>query len=301
MLKVNLLNEILKTLNLNEFRTLVFRGCFDIVAKKDETVLIKVLFNVDGFSKNEANELKILSHFLQAKSICVSFRNNRSLLSNNIIYSRFGLPIVSLKSFELIIESGEAPKLFAIKGKHVERINTKLLREKRKEWNLSLEDLGAELNLSKKSLYEIETGRVLPTKETVDRIENFFGMTFSEVCEIKQPTSFEEIKPESTLEKKVCIKFSEFGMKNTCFKRAPFDVMGKKRNIFVTLIDEESKLQEKSIPFKRLASFMGTSPIFFSQNIESTNIHGIPVISGNEIDNIQNFREFKDLIDERKL
>ena len=197
MFKADLLNEILQILSLNDFRSLVFRGCFDVLTKKDDTLLIKVLGNVDSFSEEHANSLKIMSNFLSAKSLTISARCNRNVLSDNVVYSRFGIPIMSLGSFESMIENDWLPSVLAVRGKHIVKIDAGLMKQNRKEMKMTLEELGRKIKIVKKSLYEIEKKRVDPSKETAEKLEDFFGVDLSKRYKLKITKSYWSYLEES--------------------------------------------------------------------------------------------------------
>ena len=60
MLKHKLLNEVIKILDLNGFRTQVLGGCFDVLGKNGKFLLIKVLANIDALNKENAKNMNIV-------------------------------------------------------------------------------------------------------------------------------------------------------------------------------------------------------------------------------------------------
>jgi putative transcriptional regulator len=301
MFKSDLLNEVLHILDLNDFRSLIFRGCFDILTKRDDTLLIKVLSNVDSFSEEHANNLKIMSNFLSAKTLTISIRSNHSLLSDNVIYSRFGIPIMSIVSFNNIISNDWLPSVFTIKGKHLVEINGKAMKKARKQMNLSLEELGSKIKISKKSLYEIENERVNPKKETVEKLESFFGKDLRKEQEIEISGNYKQVKPESDFQRKVYTKFSEMRVECSCLKSSPFEIVGKKKEVLLTGLPENKReIENKSKIFHDISSLTGNISLFITKNSEKNNIDGVPIILDSEIDEIDGYRDFSGLIKERK-
>ncbi|MBL7170141.1 MAG: helix-turn-helix domain-containing protein [Candidatus Aenigmarchaeota archaeon] len=301
MFKSNLLNEVLQILSLNEFRTIVFRGCFDVLTKKDDTLLIKVLGNVDSFSEEHANNMKVMSNFLSAKSLTVSARCNRNRLSDNVVYSRFGIPIMSLGSFETIIENDWLPSVLAVRGKHVVKIDIGLMKQNRKEMKMSLEELSRKIKISKKSLYEIENERVDPSKETVEKLEDFFGVNLSKKYEIKVAESYHEVSPKSEFQNKVYSKFSEMKIECSCLSSSPFEIIGKKKEVLLTGLSEDERILEaNSKILSDISSFTNTLSVFIAKESQNKNVDGVPVILDSEIDEIDNYRDFSGLIRERK-
>ncbi len=301
MFKADLLNEVLEILDLNEFRTVVFRGCFDVLTRRDDTLLIKVLTNIDSLSREHANNLKIMSDFLSSKTLTISVRCNRGKLSDNVIYSRFGVPTMTIGSFENIVTNDWMPSVFAIKGKHVVDIDAKLLRKSRERTNLSLEELGKRIDVSKKSLYEIENERVNPTEEAVEKLEDFFGIKISKNYEITMTREYDEIAPKTKFQDRIKTKFSELKIKSSCLSSSPFEIVGRKKEVFLTGLSEcRENIDKKSEVLKNISSLTNTISVFITKDSKDQNIDGIPVIFDSEIDELDNYRDFSGLIKERK-
>ena len=301
MFKDHLLKEVLEILDLNEFRSLAFRGCFDVLTKKDDTLMIKVLTNIDSFSREHANNLKIMSDFLLSKSLTISVRSNRGALSDNVIYSRFGIPIMTIDSFRNIITNDWLPSVFAIKGKHVVHIDVNLLRNSREKMGLSLEELGKKVDISKKSLYEIENKRVNPTEEAVDKLEEFFDIKLSKNYEIEVARDYDEIYPKTNFQKKIHSEFSRLKINSSCLSCSPFDIVGKKKETFLTgLSENEGNLEQRSKILNDISSLVDTLSVFISKNSKVENVDGVPVISKSEIDELDSYRDFTCLIKERR-
>ncbi|MBD3156152.1 MAG: helix-turn-helix domain-containing protein [Candidatus Aenigmarchaeota archaeon] len=302
MFKGHLLKEVLEILDLNDFRSVVFRGCFDILTKKDDTLLIKVLGNIDSFSEEHANNLKIISNFLDAKSFAVSVRSNRNTLSDNVIYSRFGLPIMSLGSFNNIISNEWLPSIFAVRGKHVVRVDPDLIKKSRESMDLSLDELSEKVGISKKSLYEIENQRVDPSKETLDKLEGFFGIEFSRGCEIKVPNSFHRVEPKSDFQKRVYSKFSEIRMECSCLSSSPFEVVGRRKEVFLTSLSEnEKEVNIKSRVLNNMSPLTDGVSVLISKGSGCQSVEGVPIIHDSEIDEIGNYKDFSCLVKERRF
>ena len=72
---------------------------FDIVARRDRTLLlVKILSNVDAFSKDNSEEMKTLSEALGGSPLMVGERSGAGDIEQGIVYSRFNVPIVSLST-----------------------------------------------------------------------------------------------------------------------------------------------------------------------------------------------------------
>ncbi len=70
--------------------------CFDIVGRRDKTLLIiKVLSNVDAFSRENSEEMKVMAEALDASPLVIGEASSSGPLEKGIVYSRFKIPIVS--------------------------------------------------------------------------------------------------------------------------------------------------------------------------------------------------------------
>src|SRR5207253_11080554 len=69
--------------------------CFDLVARRDDTLLIvKVFQNVDALSKETAQELKAIARTLEGSPLVVGERGGTGSLEARVIDSRLGVPIL---------------------------------------------------------------------------------------------------------------------------------------------------------------------------------------------------------------
>jgi putative transcriptional regulator len=297
--KFNLIKRLTDTLMKKEFQLFITHGCFDIVARKDFLMLIKTLTNVDGLVKKHAQSLKAVSYFVSGYPLVVSERTNYGLLSDDVIYSRFQVPVVTPDTFDNMIEGEIIPEIKAIKGKHIVVINTVYLRKKREELNLSLEKLSKQIGISKKALYEIENRRVNPTLETVERLEELLGI------ELKVPYKMEAveriyIEPKYNFQKKVSLEFSRLGIDNSAVTSASFEIIGKEKTSLITgLSNNTVKIKKVVSQVKGLSSIFSSKGIFVAKNSHEQSIDGVPIVLESELPELESSRELNKLIKEK--
>ena len=88
--------------------------CFDVVARLDDKVLIiKVLSNIDAFSKENADEMKTLADALGATPLVTGERSSSGGLEVGIVYSRFNISIVSNETLADLLLQNAPPYIFA--------------------------------------------------------------------------------------------------------------------------------------------------------------------------------------------
>src|SRR5437867_4611693 len=91
--------------------------CFDLVARRDDTLLIvKVFQNVDGLSKGTAQELKTIARTLEGSPLVIGERSGTGPLEDGVIYGRFGVPILCRSTLLEFLEEGVPPFLFSAPG-----------------------------------------------------------------------------------------------------------------------------------------------------------------------------------------
>lgn len=294
-----LVNRLVKNLLDKEFQLFLTSGCFDIAARKEFVMLIKALTNVDGFVQEQAQSLKTISYFVSAYPLVVSERTNRGFLYDEVIYSRFQVPVVTPQMFECMIEEEIIPEVKAIKGKHTVTINTTYLRKKREELNLSLEELSKEIRISKKALYEIENQRVNPTQETVKRLEELLGI------DLKVPYRMERVErtyvePKDEFQKKVSLEFSRLGIDNSAVTSASFEIIGKEKTSLVTGLSTNTvKIKKVVSQVKGLSSIFSSQGIFVAKKSHEQAIDGVPIVLESELPELKNSRELNKLIREK--
>jgi len=294
-----LVDRLVKNLIDKEFQLFLTSGCFDIAARKEFVMLIKALKNVDGLVQEHAQSLRAVSYFVSGYPLVVSERTNRGSLCDEVIYSRFQVPVVTPQMFESMIEEEVIPEVKAIKGKHTVTINTTYLRKKREELNLSLEKLSKQIGISKKALYEIENQRVNPTLETVKRLEELLDI------DLKIPYKMERvektyIKPKNEFQKKVSLEFSRLGIDNSAVTSANFEIIGKEKTSLITgLSDNTVKIKKVVSQVKGLSSIFSSQGMFVAKKSHEQAIDGVPIVLESELPELESSRELSKLIREK--
>jgi putative transcriptional regulator len=293
-----LLNKIVNFLIKKEYEVLFCSSCFDIAAKREQMLIIKALINIDSLNEEQALSLKAAAYFLSAFPFIISLKNNRRSLDNQTIYSRFGLPVLTPQLFENILEA-EVSAIQSAKGRHTVEINTKLLRKRREEFNLSLSELAKRVSITKKALYEIENKRVYPSIKTARKIEKVLKVNLRIPYEIK-PCNATYLKPKNEFQRKICREFMRIGIDNSAIYSAPFEIVGKEKfSIISTLSRNTKKIMKRVSLIKEISSFFSSRAIFVTKRSHEKSIEGIPIFIDSELEEIDNVKEFDKLIKEK--
>lgn len=293
-----LLNKIVNTLNQNEFEVFTTNGCFDIAARREHLLLIKTLLNVDGLSPNHATSLRAISYFLSAYPFVISTRNNRELLENDTVYSRFDLPVLTPNSFEEMLEEDEITMNHSAKGRHTHEINPFALKERRNELDYTLEELAGLVGISKKALYEIENKRVNPTQETVKNLETILSITLKIPYEMKRAEPA-YLKPRDEFQSAVSREFSRIGIDNSPVYSAPFEIVGKEKFSIITSLSENTEnLKRESVMVKGLSKTLNSKAVFVTKKTKKKHVEGVRIVLASELAELESTRDLSEIIEE---
>src|SRR5213593_652376 len=90
---------------------------FDVVARRDDQLLLlKVLQNVDALGKVGADELRLLATTLGGSPLVIGEHTGDGRMEDGVIYSRFGIPILSKRTFTNLLKEGVPPFMFSAPG-----------------------------------------------------------------------------------------------------------------------------------------------------------------------------------------
>ncbi len=167
--------EVAGILEENDFNYYEYSGCFDIIARKSDILLLKVLHNIDSFQSEQAENLKILSRQLVAHSFLIGDHTTREPLQNGIVYERFDIPTITVNTFKNVIHNNN-PTVFRFRGGLYAQIDSERLKEKRMKSNMTQSELAKKVGVTKKSIYEHEKKDMAAEYEIVKRIERIVGV-----------------------------------------------------------------------------------------------------------------------------
>jgi predicted transcriptional regulator len=132
-------------------------SCFDFAARKgDETVLIKVQSDVDGFSVEDSHELRVIAGRVGAAALVVTDRAHDKPLKDDTVYSRYSVYVVTGKTLQNVAFETGYPLVNAGPGGYFVEVDGALIEKRRKELGLSIGDLAGMVSVSRRTLYGYE-------------------------------------------------------------------------------------------------------------------------------------------------
>lgn len=293
-----LVNKIVNALQKNEFEIVLTTGCFDVAARREHLLLVKALMNVDGLNQEQALSLRAISYFVSAYPFIISVKNNREFLNDDIIYSRFALPVLTPQLFEEILAEEDIAAVQSAKGRHTMEINTFALKEKRKELEYTLEELAKTIGISKKAMYEIENRRVNPSVETVKKLESILGVELRLIYEMKS-TSAAYLKPKDEFQRKVSEEFTRMGIDNSTVYSAPFEIVGKEKFSLITGLSQNTvKIKRDANVVRKLSSVFSSKAVFIAKKSREKSVEGLPIVLESELPEIASSKELSKIIEE---
>jgi len=253
MLKRGLLTKaalVLASAGFKSVESVGSRSSFDIIARRGDTlILIKALANVEGLSRERAQELKCISQLVGGIPMVVSERMKTSSLADDVVYDRYGVCVCSVGTLAEIVND-EAPKAYARRGNYCVHVDGGMLSAARKRMGMTQESLADRLGVSKQSVYRYETSSSV-SLDIFERMVDLFGDDFARSefkLSFKDGQKSQPEGPEhklTSIKKQVRDEFQGMGF-STAFTNAPFDMVAqKKKRVFSVVSNDWRRLESK--------------------------------------------------------
>lgn len=236
-MKKNLLEETSLVLLREGFTIKNIKGCFDLLARKEEKIiLIKIILDANSLNQEVIMEMKKIASCVDSTPLIVTEKSGNKL-EDNVVYSRFGVFTINRRTFQNalqqkfpFVKSGRAGLIASVDGKK--------LRQKREEEEMSLNELSRKIGVSKRMITNYENNSDVAIQKAL-KLYDLFGTEI-----------FKHIDVFSEMDKIIysCVsdvgkKYSELGFDAVETKRNVFDVIAKKKKeiILTTVGDKFNK------------------------------------------------------------
>ena len=262
---------------------------FDVVARRDgKLLIIKILSNVDAFSRENAQEMKVLAEALDASPILIGERSSSGELEPGIVYTRFNIPIISNETLADHLLEEVPPFIFAAPGGLYVHLDSELLHKVRETNSISLGTLAEIAGVSRRTIQMYETGMGAMIDAAL-KLEEFLGVP---IIESIDPFLYEkedgmisiELSRGTTTESPVFNVLLDLGYSLTPVKRSPFEALTKdtKLVILTGLGNDESKLKQKATVVSDISIVAGQRSVIFVDRIRSNDSIGSTALIGND-------------------
>ncbi|MDR2865900.1 MAG: transcriptional regulator [Methanomassiliicoccaceae archaeon] len=281
--------------------------CFDIVGRKKESLLIiKVLSNVDAFSRDNADEMKILAEALGASPILIGERSSSGTLEPGIVYSRFNISIISNETLADHLLEEIPPFIFAAPGGLYVKLDKDLLRHLREKRGISLGTLAETAGVSRRTIQMYETGMSAMIDAAI-RLEEFLNVP---IIEAMNPFSYKsedkskeyEVSGAKRTDVQIFNLLLDLGCSITPTVRSPFEALtrSEKMVILTGLGNDDERLIHKASIVSDISKISGQhSVIIVERKGPLDNIQSTAIVTKDEIKKMGDQTELKDLVLER--
>jgi len=272
---------------------------FDFIARKDNLLLvIKVLNNIDSLHEEVAKEFISIAKFLDAVPIVIGRRTCSSYLEDDVVYFRYGVPIITYSTLENYLQ-GILPFVCAAPGGFYVNVDGEILREMRIERGISLGQLARIAGVSRRTIQLYEKGE-RASVEAAEKIAEFLGEDFLKPINFWEEIEKEKIEISREIEYEMLKILEELGAFIFPTMRSPFRAITELLNERIMVGVNERRVVEKARLISNLSRVAEKECVIFMESSHRKNIEGVPIIERRELKRIHDPKEVIDLISERK-
>ncbi len=256
----------------------VDRACFDllVITRDGRSFIVKVLTNVDGLRKEVAEDLKVISHFLEAVPVIVALRRRSGPLERGVVYHRYEIPVMEPITFAKTIE-GEPPRAVADRGgKYVE------VREEEVE--------SVRVSSVRRRQLKLEGGRVSLARAEEAEIEGV-------PVRFRVPERVDTGKDRMTrFERRVAKHLERMGAERTGkVRRAPFELLAKDGD--TVLVQSEDVSSRESMALRDVVQVTGSIGFVVTRK-RRKRASCLPTIDLETLEDLKDIEDLKEYLEE---
>ena len=294
---------------------------FDLAARRDQTLLlVKVLKNIDALDADEARRLGELGDLFPAIVLVVGQTSGAADLDGGVVYTRYGIPIITEGTLQEFLEKALPPFLYASPGGTFARIDGERLRALRVAHGLSLGTLANVAGVSRRAiqLYEDGAGAEM---SVIDRIEAYLGepivrpMDLFDAPRPRAAPDSGEASPSHDAEPTeralpptgdpwrdgILQQLDGMGLEVTVTMRAPFDALGRTPDVLLAAIGSLRTALHRAEMLQGLARVAeGHAMFVVRESVHRPSIGGLAVLNAKELRRHRDPDELLDEITERE-
>ena len=306
-----LYDQIMESLRKGDFeiseRCVLRPSCFDILARRHVLILlIKILANIDSMSEVYARQMMNIAKMLSASPILVGDRTRASEMKEGMVYDRFGVPAVTPTTLEDMVVRNILPMIFSSRGGHYVQIDGSILKKTRLERHMSKGEVGDNIGVSRRMIYNYEEENACATFETALRLEEFLDESIVKPLVILNiPGGIRDDKPRFTskLDREILSRLSEIGFQVYPIKKAPFNALTiEEEKVMLTNISREKLriLLKRARILKSISDTTKTSAFFvLDSGGRKESLEGVPIVHKVELNEMEESEELVEMLEER--
>lgn len=271
--------------------------CFDIVAKKNKTILLlKVLYNVDSLKPEIAEEMRRLAKILNAVAIVIGEKFKTDFLERRVVYTRYNLPVVSLATFYDYLR-GELPYIYSAPGGYYVKIDAEKMRKAREALRISIGEAAKRLGVSKRTVINYEEGSDAVLDVAI-KLEELFGNVIKRIdfTEFIKDEKIEESREENEI---VC-KLREIGISIYTVRHTPFDAVSKVENREILMgLKQIREIEKRAILIGKVSQVISADAAYITEREMKKKIESVVFVHKEELESVSSPYDFISLIDEK--
>ena len=295
---------------------------FDLAARRDATLLLlKVLKNIDALDAEEARRLLDLGRLFPAVVLVIGQTSGASELDPGVVYTRYGVPIITDETLREYLEKALPPFLYASPGGTFARIDGERLHLLRLGQGLSLGTLAGIAGVSRRAIQLYEDGAGAEAT-VIERIETYFGEPIVRPIELfaalrsgrSAPTERSEGTGTTTADEErplpatgdalrdgVLRQLDGMGLEVTVTVRAPFDAVAKTPDILLAAVGSLRSALHRAEVLQGIARVAEGHAFFVvDESVARSSIAGMPVLTVRELRRHRDPDELMEEIEERE-
>ncbi len=294
-------------------------SCFDLIARRDsQLLLIKILKNVDAIDSAGASSLISLADLMHGAPLLIGSTSGGQLLEDGVLYTRYGLGILTLETLEDYLVKGIPPFLFSSPGGTFARVNGRRLRQARERAHHSLGTVATMVGVSRRTIQLYEEGGGAEV-EVIERLEQIFDVPLAQPLNPFEVTTETEAEEEGgpsagegkglpSIERSMAAILSALGgqgWKVEVTIRSPFDALARhhidpQRNLVVMGVGDLMSAMRRARGLHEIARVAeGWSLFIVPERKDRENIEGTPLVEIAELRRHRDPESLLDLMEER--
>ncbi len=279
--------------------------CFDVVARKEDVILIlKVLYNVDSLKAEVAEELKKLAKLLEASPLVVGERFKFDFLERGVVYTRYGLPVVNLATFYDFVVENIPPYIYSAPGGYYVKLDSERIREARERLGISIGEMAKRLGVSRRTIkkYEEGTDTLLSTAAKIEEILGAYVIkaidltNFTPECEVEEcEESVFEGREGEILEQLRVIGVSVYPVRH-----APFDAVSKVEDRqILTGIKQVREIERRAKLLGRISETVERKAAYITDRELRKKVDSVVFVLKEELHCVSSPKDFISLLNEK--
>lgn len=313
MNRAELVNQVGQLLQRAGFATsdplILSHSGFDMVARRDSLILVvKIQGNVDSVERTGMTSMVALARAVSGTPLIVGLKTSGSRLEDGVVYSRFGIPVMSVGTLHDLFIEEVPPMVYSAPGGFFVRLDPEVLAALRGR-GVSLGELAEIAGVSRRTIQMYEEG-MGAKMEVALRLEEALGIEIivpldplSGPAELSDTAADYSEKPEIVGPMRdVFEHLGDMGYSVRPFDKCPFDALTSDRRtlLFTGVGKLESQLGRRAKAIANISRLVERrSVLFVEKRGVRTCLEGAPLISYVELRNISDRRKIIEIIETR--